>query len=197
MIDSLIELDRTLFLALNELHAPWLDPVMYWVSDTAIWLPLYAFLLYHVVKLPRSRAVVAVLCIAAGITMADQLSSKLIRPRVQRPRPTRDLQISSQVHTVNEYRGGQFGFPSSHAANTFCVAVLLTLILRQRWLLLLFAWAAVVSYSRIYLGVHYPGDILAGALLGSACGLIAFNLHQHGCRLSEKWIVQKKGRQGP
>ena len=194
MIDSLVELDRTLFLALNELHAPWLDPIMYWVSDTAIWLPLYAFLLYHVVKLPRSRALVAVLCIAAGITMADQLSSKLIRPHVQRPRPTRDLQISSQVHTVNGYRGGQFGFPSSHAANTFCAAMLLTLILRQRWLLWLFAWATVVSYSRVYLGVHYPGDILVGALLGSACGWIAFRLYMSGCRLSEKLIAEKKGR---
>ena len=196
MIDSLVELDKRLFLALNELHAPWLDPIMYWVSDTVIWLPLYAFLLYHVAKLPRSRAMIAVVCIAAGITMSDQLSSKLIRPRVQRPRPTWDVQVSSQVHTVNEYRGGHFGFPSSHAANTFCAAILIMLLLRKPWTAWLLAWALLVSYSRIYLGVHYPGDILAGALLGSCCALTAFMLYKTGSRITQKLTDKKAPDKG-
>ena len=189
MIDSLIAIDKRIFLGLNRLHAPWLDPVMYWISDTLIWIPLYAVLLYHVFKLPRTHAMVAVLCIAAAITMSDQLSSKLIRPRIGRPRPTWDVQISPQVHTVlnyrkgdsGNYRGGHFGFPSSHAANTFCASVLLILILQKPWTRWLLLWALLVSYSRIYLGVHYPGDIAAGAVLGSICGMLAFLLYQRGC----------------
>lgn len=182
MLDSLINFDKSVFLALNKLHAPWLDPIMYWVSDTVIWIPLYAFLLYHVVKLPRKHAIVAVLCIAAAITMADQLSSKLIRPRLERPRPTWDAEISSQVHTVNDYRGGHYGFPSSHAANTFCAAVLIILLLRKPWTRWLLAWALLVSYSRIYLGVHYPGDIIFGGILGSVCAVICYALYRRAIR---------------
>ena len=170
MMDFLIALDRQIFLALNALHAPWLDQVMYWISDTSIWLPLYAFLVYRIfVILPRKQAVVAVLCIAAAVTLSDQLSSKVIRPRVERPRPTWNEEISAQVHTVNDYRGGHYGFPSSHAANTFCAAVLIILLLRKPWTRLMIVWALIVSYSRIYLGVHYPSDIAVGAALGSLC----------------------------
>ena len=169
-MDFFIALDRQIFLALNALHAPWLDQVMYWISDTSIWLPLYAFLVYRIfVILPRKQAVVAVLCVAAAVTLSDQLSSKVIRPRVERPRPTWNEEISAQVHTVNDYRGGHYGFPSSHAANTFCAAVLIILLLRKPWTRLMLVWALVVSYSRIYLGVHYPSDIVVGAALGSLC----------------------------
>jgi len=170
MMDFLLNLDRQIFFALNALHTPWLDLVMYWISDTLIWLPLYAFLLYKIfVILPRKQAITAALSVAVALTISDQLSSKVIRPRVERLRPTWNEEISAQVHTVNDYIGGHYGFPSSHAANTFCAAVIVILLLRKPWTRWMLAWALLVSYSRIYLGVHYPGDILAGALLGSAC----------------------------
>ena len=189
MIDSFIEYDERLFLALNELHATWLDPIMLWSSGNLLWLPLYAFLLYQLSRLPRIHTIVALLCIAAGIALSDQLTSTVLKPLVARPRPTWNTELGPLVHTVNDYRGGHFGFPSSHAANTFCVAVLLILILRKRWFLWLLLWSAWVSYSRIYLGVHYPADVLIGALLGSGCGWIAFGLYKVGCRVGEKLTI--------
>ena len=182
MIDSLIDIDKRIFLVLNELHAPWLDPIMYWVSDTWIWVPLYGVLLYQIFKLPRRQAIIAVFCIAAAIIVSDQMSSKVIRSRVERPRPTWDQQISAQVHTVNEYRGGHYGFPSSHAANTFCAAVLIVLLLKKSWTRWLLVWALLVSYSRIYLGVHYPGDIFFGALLGSVFAGLSYWVYKLGIR---------------
>lgn len=177
MIESLSNLDERVFLALNQLHASWLDPVMMWCSGNVIWLPLYALLLYQLAKLPRAHALVALVCIGIGITMSDQFTSALMKPFFERPRPTWNPELKSLVHTVDEYRGGHYGFPSSHAANTFCVAVLLSLVIRKPWPRWLFVWAALVSYSRIYLGVHYPGDILTGAALGSIFGLIAYQLY--------------------
>lgn len=184
---NLSELDQRLFLALNEMHAPWLDPLMIWFSGNIIWLPLYVLLLYQLTKLPRITFTLAIVCIALSITLADQLTSSVLKPMIARPRPTWDETIGSIVHTVDDYRGGRFGFPSSHAANTFCVATLLSLILRRRWSAWLFAWAALVSYSRIYLGVHYPGDVIVGALIGCFIGLLVFLLFEVTItRLSKK-----------
>lgn len=188
---TLIDLDRRLFLALNELHTSWLDPLMVWISGNIIWLPLYAFLLYHIFKLPRVHAVIAVFSIAAGIALSDQLTSSLMKPMFERSRPTWDAELGPLVHTVNDYRGGHFGFPSSHAANTFCTAMLLNLMLRRRWLVVLFFWAALVSYSRIYLGVHFPGDVTVGAVLGMACGWIAYQAYVFGCRAGNKLIKRE------
>ena len=181
MIDSLTELDEQVFLALNQMHSGWLDPFMFWFSGNLIWIPLYGFLIYQLAKLPRIHFILALLSIAAGITMADQFTSSVLKPLVERPRPTWNTEIGSLVHTVNNYRGGHFGFPSSHAANTFCVAILLILILKKPWARWLLLWAMIVSYSRIYLGVHYPGDVIAGAAIGSIAGLIAFRLYTAAC----------------
>ncbi|MEJ1241510.1 phosphatase PAP2 family protein [Chryseolinea sp. T2] len=191
MIETLSKFDERAFLAINDMHTSWLDPVMMWCSGNVIWLPLYAFLLYQLFKLPKARAFVAVICIAIGITFSDQLTSTLIKPIVERPRPTWNSELSAQVHTVDGYRGGHYGFPSSHAANTFCVSVLLSLVIARPWTRWLFVWAALVSYSRIYLGVHYPGDIITGAALGSMCGAITFLLYKAGCNGIEKMKAEK------
>jgi undecaprenyl-diphosphatase len=176
MITNLAELDEQLFLTLNGLHASWLDNIMVMVSGNVIWLPLYALLLYHIAKLP-SDTWVALLCVALTITVCDQLTSTILKPLVVRPRPTWNDAIMHLVHTVNGYRGGNFGFPSSHAANTFGVAIFLNLALKKRWLRWLLLWAALVSYSRIYLGVHYPGDVFAGALIGGVCGWLVYRFY--------------------
>ena len=139
-----------------------------------IWVPMYAAVLFAVVRNYRWRQTLAVLvCVALAITIADQVCATLIRPEVCRLRPSNpENPLSEMVHIVGGYRGGSYGFPSCHAANSFALASFLTLLFANRKLsLFIFAWAVLNSYSRVYLGVHYPGDLLVGAIIGTAAGL--------------------------
>jgi undecaprenyl-diphosphatase len=105
------------------------------------------------------------------VALSDSISV-LIKNLVERPRPSRNPEIANLVHIVNDYRGGMYGFVSSHAANFFGVATFLSHQFKHyRWSIFLFVWAIVVSYSRIYLGVHYPLDIIFGAILGALIGI--------------------------
>lgn len=161
MIDWLNTIDTQVFLALNGLHAPYFDVFMKLFTGKWIWVPMYAAVLFAVVRNYRWRQTLAVLvCVALAITIADQVCATLIRP------------LSEMVHIVGGYRGGSYGFPSCHAANSFALASFLTLLFANRKLsLFIFAWAVLNSYSRVYLGVHYPGDLLVGAIIGTAAGL--------------------------
>lgn len=180
MIAWLENIDQQLFLFLNGLHADWLDPFMWHLSGKWQWIPIYLLFIFLILKYyGLKNTIFAVLVMVALIAISDQVCMHLFKNVFQRYRPTHNLEIGHLVHTVNNYKGGEFGFISSHAANFFCMATFLGLLLRpkiKRIMLLLFIWAAVVSYSRIYLGVHYPSDILAGAILGSFIGLIGFNI---------------------
>jgi undecaprenyl-diphosphatase len=175
-MDFLIELDQKLFLELNGLHTPWLDPVMFFLTRTTPWLPLYAFLLYLIIRAYGKEAWAPVVAIALTILFADQFTSSFMKPFFERFRPSHEPALEGLVHIVNNYRGGRFGFASSHAANTFGVATLMWKVLTpyRPWIGLLFPWALLVSYTRIYLGVHYPGDILVGGLVGFLSALLAW-----------------------
>lgn len=177
MISTLDKLDKQLFLLLNDLHTSWMDPVMFYASKTEVWIPFYLLLLYFILKESGKETWIILLGVAVTIVLADRITSGLMKPWFERLRPSWSPDLAGLVYHVNDYRGGKFGFPSSHAANTFGTAVffVLTHSLR-RWIYVLFAWALFVSFSRIYLGVHYPGDILAGGLIGSACGWLASRL---------------------
>lgn len=179
-IQQLIEADRNLLLALNGSHSLFWDGFMWVVTSTVTWVPAAIILLYVIFrnnKLPQS--IFILLMIALVITLADQLASSVCNPYFARFRPTQDPEIMYLVHTVNGYRGGLYGFISSHAANTFGVAMFVSLLIRNKWLTLsMFVWAAIPSYSRIYLGVHYPGDILAGALEGCLIALLVYQLYR-------------------
>lgn len=188
MIDQLITLDKELFFFLNGLHAPWLDPIMFTLSKTWVWTPLYIFLLYHILKEYKVKSWSVLLAIGLTILLADQITSSFMKPFFERLRPTREPDMEGLIHFVNGYRGGTFGFASSHAANTFGTAMFLWLLFKtsKPWMAWLFLYATVVSYTRIYLGVHYPGDILAGGAIGILCGWMSFRLFNWLTALAEK-----------
>ena len=171
MLEKLMELDRELLLYLNSFHADWLDPVMFWTSKTLFWLPLYLFLLYLVIKNYKKDSWIILIGIALTILWADQITAGIMKPFFERLRPSREPSLQGLVHLVNGYTGGLYGFASSHAANTFATALFFWLLFRDRyrWVWALFIWAAGMTYTRIYLGVHYPGDILVGMIVG-LCG---------------------------
>ena len=178
MLETLIELDKELFLFLNGLHTEALDQVMYWVSDKLIWIPFYAWILYLIIKEYKWKAVIWLAGIGLAIAASDQILSGVMKPFFERYRPSRDPEMEGLVHIVNGYTGGRYGFASSHAGNVFALTTFLYLLFREKysWIGWLFIWAAIVSYSRIYLGVHYPGDILTGAIIGTLMGYLFFRL---------------------
>lgn len=176
MIDYLVQIDESLFLFLNSLvRHPVLDSFMKLFSDRFIWVPMYATLLFIVYRnFGWKKTIFIVAGVALAITLADQICASLIRPAVCRLRPSNpENPLSALTAIVGNYRGGSYGFPSCHAANSFAAATYLSLILRtRRFTAGIFLWAVVNSLSRIYLGVHYPGDLLAGAAVGSVIALI-------------------------
>lgn len=178
-MEYISSLDTELFFFINNLHTPWLDVVMFYISKTVAWLPLYAFLLYLIATQFGKKSWIPMLCIALCIICTDQITSSVLKPAFERLRPSHEPALQGKVHIVKEYKGGKFGFASSHAANTFGIAIFVFLLLRKdfRWMESLFVWAFVVSYTRIYLGVHYPGDILAGALVGLFFGWLIFKIN--------------------
>lgn len=183
MLEQLKDLDNTIFIALNGSNSLYWDGVMWLVSKTATWIPLLLVLLYVVVKNdgPRRLFFVAIAMILT-VTLADRLSSGLIKPMVMRWRPTHDATFLSTIDVVFGYLGGRYGFVSSHAANTFSLFLFLSLLFRSRLMTVcLFFWACITSYSRVYLGVHFPGDILCGALLGVVVGWVVYLAYKYVC----------------
>ena len=180
MIEYLNRLDTDLFLFLNGFHSPFWDRVMWFVSGKLEWLPLNIILAGWLIYKFRWKAVLVFIFTALLITASDQLSVKMFKEVFHRLRPCRNEEIMDLVYIVNGYCAGKYSFVSSHAANSFALAAFTSLILKNRaysWFI--YSWAAVVSYSRIYLGVHYPGDVLGGAVLGIVVGLLVYWLYKY------------------
>ncbi|MBK6986963.1 MAG: phosphatase PAP2 family protein [Bacteroidetes bacterium] len=179
MIEKLKDLDADFVLFVNGKHTPFLDSFFYIVSMTWVWIPLYILLLYLVLKNFRSQSWLILLCIIILITLSDQFASGLVKQWVMRYRPTHNIILGPQLHLVNDYKGGMYGFISSHASNVFAITTFLTFILKEvrlKWLWLLWIWAGLVAFSRVYLGVHYLSDILGGALAGVFFGWLISSL---------------------
>ena len=176
--------DTDLFLLLNGFHNAFWDTVMYWASEKYFWVPFYALLLVFIgVKLNWKTLLVILPLIALSILLSDQ-GSVLLKNFFQRYRPCHNLMIQDIVHTLNGKFGGHYGFVSSHAANTFALAMFVGMLFRKKlkWMLVLMLfWAGFVSYSRIYTGVHYPADIVAGALLGAGVGFLLVKGYCYFC----------------
>ena len=181
-MDALSTIDSDLFLFLNGLHADWMDGVMALITKMWVWFPLYLLLIYWTVKQYGKRCWWVFLAVAIVVLCSDQLSSHVCKPLFHRLRPCYNTDLQDLIHLPKGLAGGKYGFVSSHAANTFAVASFLTAALRKshKWMgIVLYLWAFISSYSRIYMGYHYPGDILCGAILGILIGLTLWKVFQY------------------
>lgn len=187
MIEYLDELDANALLAINGLNDAFQD--MFWWMVSAKWasLLLLLALLWILMHQNRRHALLVLAMLVLAIVLADQVSSGLIKHLVERLRPTHDPDLESMVHVINGYRGGMYGFVSSHAANSFAAVTLMSLVMRHRAVTIsLLVWALLQCYSRMYLGVHYPGDILGGMLVGVVVGRLVWRLM---CWIQHRWHV--------
>ena len=177
MIDYLVDVDKTALLAVNGMYSVFQDALWWMVSAKWSSLLLVLALLWILMRQNRRHALLVLLMVAVAVLVADQVSSGLIKHLVERLRPTHDPSLENAVHVINGYRGGMYGFVSSHAANFFAIATLVTLIMRRGLVAAaLYSWGLVQCYSRIYLGVHYPGDILGGMIVGLLAGWLVWCL---------------------
>ena len=175
MLETLKQADTNLFLFLNGLHSPFFDVLMFQVSLPLFWIPFYLLLIVLLFRKYRWQAMWILLFVAVLITATDQGAVHLFKNVFLRLRPSQEPALQGTIHLVNGYKGGIYGFISNHAANTFALAVFLAIVVNdlfRGFVPLMIFWAFLLSYSRIYLGVHYPGDILAGIIFGTVLALI-------------------------
>lgn len=187
-MESLKQLDTSIFFWFNSKHNSFFDTVMYWASHDYFWIWLYLIFLGFVFTVYKRRTLIILPIVALMVVVSDQ-SANVLKKSVGRYRPSHNLAIQEQVHlnphvitATNDGRGGKYGFVSSHASNVFALAFFLSMLLMKRYRyfpLLIFLWAAMVGYSRIYNGVHYPADVLGGAFVGILSGFLAYRLWKY------------------
>lgn len=190
MIDTLNTLDHELMLWLNYDGGTFQDAFWYTLSQIPSWIPLYITIIFVMLqpsdgqKQKRWMKFILLLLFTALIfAFTDRISAGIIKPLVQRPRPSHDGSIMDQLHFVNDYHGGAYGFVSSHAANCFGLAVWVSCLYKRRSLVTAMMLYAVLNcYSRIYLGVHFPGDIICGTILGILCGWLGYYCYTRFCQ---------------
>lgn len=178
MLDALTRIDEQLFLQLNGQVSPFIDQLMFIISDKYVWIPFYIILLAFIIRKYKWRSVWIVIGVILLITLTDQVSN-VLKENVKRFRPCKDPEISHLVHIVNNYCRSSYGFVSGHAANSMALAGLISLLFRNRWVIYgIVFWSVIVSYSRIYLGVHFPGDVTGGWIVGLTFAFLIYYILQ-------------------
>lgn len=180
MLEFITNIDTWLTLLLNGSDSVMLDTIAVTATKTSTWIPLGILLLYVLMRMKDwKNALLVILCVAIAITLADQMASGIFKPLVARLRPSHTPELQGVIDLVGDYRGGRYGFFSSHAANTCAVAVFLSLLFRKRvFTVAICSWAMVNSWTRLYLGVHYVGDIMVGLIWGALVGWMVFRLYR-------------------
>ena len=174
------QLDTQAFLWLNSFHSDFFDPIMLWITSRNAWIPFYIVIIGNIIWVKKRKSVGILLTIIFSILISDQVCSSVFKPLIQRLRPCHEPSIQHLVHLVGNC-GGKFGFCSSHAANTFALITCLILIFGKQLTAIkyLYIWAIIVSYSRIYVGVHYPLDILTGSGIGVLSSLVCYKIYHY------------------
>jgi undecaprenyl-diphosphatase len=179
MLEFLQNIDERILLFINGRHSLLFDNIMFWTSGKYNWWPFYLFLIIMIVYYKRKSTLLIIPAVILLVAISDQSSVHLFKEVFERLRPCHNPQLADQIHLVNNHCGGQYGFISSHASNSFAVAVFLVSVIKKRWFtVLLFAWAVLQSYSRVYLGVHYPFDIICGAIWGALLGYGVYRVYK-------------------
>ena len=179
-METIIHYDKQLLLLLNGSDSVFLDWMVMTLTNALTWIPLYLSLLYVVIKANRNVREVLIILLASGlcVLLAGTIDDEIVKPLVARWRPGHDPEIGHLVDTVNGYRGGRYGFFSAHASNTFSLAVFFSLLMRQRLLTIgLVSWSLINCWTRIYLGVHFPGDITVGLIWGGLMGWLVYRIY--------------------
>ena len=175
MLETVIEWDHQLFSLINGARPPIMDQVMLLLSDKYIWIPLYLWIVFKLTERYGFQILWVLVFITLAVTLSDQLTSTFMKPYFERLRPCRDPALADSIVIISRC-GGKYGFASSHAANTMALATFCWMCFRNRIAVLITGWALLVGFSRIYLGVHFPGDVIVGALVGSASSLICYTI---------------------
>lgn len=178
-------MDETLLLLINGCHNTYWDEFMWMLTYRFTWIPLYIAIAYAVMRtVGWRRGLLFIVSVALTIVLADQVGSHIIRPWAERLRPSNaDNPLSAMIHLVHDYRGGAYGMPSCHAANTVGLLTIVCWQFRNRLLTsVLTLWMLSQVYSRMYLGVHYPSDLLVGAVIGLVSGTLMAWAYRKGTK---------------